>query len=255
MGEQDIQSVIDSVPELSLWLLVAGLVTGLMLWLLGRRLFRPMCALSGLLLGGISSFIIAREMSATQTTQLAVSVAGAVAGCVAAWLMFRLWMGLAGAIILAAAATLSLVVVDGIPLPAVSLEDVRIERTEADGEPDDDDTGRPGITINAPVDTLGVWWDERAGGERTGLIFAGCIGAVVGVVAGLLWPYAAASWQTALIGATLLFITGIRLAERVAGESAIPLPTAPAGQLAIVGLITLVGVLLQWTIFRKPADK
>ncbi len=124
---------------------------------------------------------------------------------------------------------------------------------------------------------LRAWWDGLATGTRTTVIGGSAVGGVIGLVLGLLMPRIMASVQTALVGALLLFFpagilvhaylagpvgevldeaeleAGVAGVAGVAGWAAY-WPTQPRAMLLSVGLITLVGLLLQCTVLRRKAD-
>jgi hypothetical protein len=121
---------------------------------------------------------------------------------------------------------------------------------------------------------LHAWWDGLPGGTRTTLIAGSAVGAVLGLVIGLVAPRVMASVQTAAVGAVLLFFpAGVLvhtylfdpLAEATEGTEVEPTdagtaglaawwPNQPRAVLLSLGLITLVGLLLQWTLRKRKAD-
>ncbi len=111
---------------------------------------------------------------------------------------------------------------------------------------------------------LGQWWDGLGGRQRTTVMGGAVLGGVLGLLLGLILPQFAASVQTALVGSVLMFFTGGALLSKfvsfgggdVEGEVGAGswLPTTPRAVLLTVGLITLIGLLLQCTVFKKKSD-
>lgn len=98
-------------------MLAIFLVAGLILWALGRSLVRMAVSLSGLAIGGMTAFGLAQSFGAGSDITLAASLAGAIAGCLAAWRVFHVWMGLSMAIVLAWAVPAAMLVWEGPPPP------------------------------------------------------------------------------------------------------------------------------------------
>ena len=101
-----------------------------------------------------------------------------------------------------------------------------------------------------------AWWEGLDEGLRSLLRMAALAGAAVGLVGGLLLPLHMASLETALVGAVLMLVPGRALAMESAGVGAALagyLPQSPRGLVVAVGLLTLLGYLLQWSLWRRRA--
>ncbi len=265
------------------WAGPIGLVVlGIVLWLGGRRMARALGATAGLLVGAGMAYLLARDRS--ETALMVAGTIGALLGAVLAWALFRIWMGAA----LAALLTVALPI-GGLALQAVSpprwaprgatehesaaplLEELG-KATAAQG--DDDGVGGQ-TTSDRLAAVLGdhvrdvttswwdrqrvevdAWWQEMEAAQRASAMALAGLGAVLGVLVGLIWPYTSAALQSSLIGAVLAWAGLSRLTLRN-GEAVMTgfLPDTPAQMVSVLGLITLVGVLLQWTLWRRRADK
>ncbi len=101
---------------------------------------------------------------------------------------------------------------------------------------------------------IGDWWAERSPGARRFILVAALVGAAVGLGFGLIAPTLAASFESALVGALLLFVAGRELLVRYAPGAGALVPDSPRAVLLLVGLITAIGFLLQWTMARQRSD-
>lgn len=104
------------------------------------------------------------------------------------------------------------------------------------------------------VDEVKVWWQEMAPGSRRFLLAGAGVGAVVGLLLGLILPTVAASLQTAMVGALLILFAGRTLLLKYVPGSDGLMPGSWRGVLLSLGLITLLGVLIQWTLRKKKDD-
>jgi hypothetical protein len=102
---------------------------------------------------------------------------------------------------------------------------------------------------------VAAWHEQLSGTARTGVYAAAAVGAIVGLIFGLLAPYIAASFQSALVGSMLMLFAGYGLVAQLAPSLAEHLPQTPRSILLALGLITVVGCSIQWCAFGKRADK
>ena len=107
---------------------------------------------------------------------------------------------------------------------------------------------------SAQVQQVREWWDQLPGEDKRALLAGMCVGGVVGLVLGFALPYLLASLQSALVGAVLIVFAGRLLLLQYVPDAASVLPRSGRGILLTVGLITLLGVLVQWTLRGKKAD-
>jgi hypothetical protein len=104
-------------------------------------------------------------------------------------------------------------------------------------------------------DQLGSWWAEAGAGAKGGMMLVGLVAAGIGLLLGLVGPYKAASIQSAVAGAVLILFSSFSLLAQLMPNHLSWLPATPRGVLAGLGLITAIGLALQWTIFARKTDK
>lgn len=303
MPEQDLPTVLESFPPLAQLALGAIGVVGLIIWIGGRKLARPFCALLGIVMGGAAAVLLVPA----QGEMVALwAIGGGIVGLIAAWGFFRLWMAAGLALLLALALPASMLVWTGAPLPATEeaqeqlreladrplegeveadpARNVRDERPRAreggrdrsgrrdggqqrprardDPRRDADDQEEPPTTAeallaiaHAQADAARAWWDGL--GEttrRTAQVLAG-LGTLIGVVLGLARPYFAATLQTALVGSAMILTAATYFVRLYAPDYAGWMPASPRGVVLAMGLITTLGVLAQWTVLPRRADR
>ena len=340
---------------------------GLILWVIGRSIAKPACVISGLVLGAVAGLAAGTVLIANGIYVIPLMVFGGIIGALLAGLLFRIWMGLSGAVILglvvpivifvwqgttvitpvesdgeavvaedlpAAEKLMEATVVEGdqIKIDAqklgVDLEQIKdlAERVktaiaksgeavdevfttpdeESDGEkprlltlsfpaPESNGSGEAGSSkledvaagddepagadageavskmwqseaaqgIVAHVnrarimawEQMSSWWSERDSSTQMRILLAGGIGALIGLLFGLIAPYVAAAVESALVGALLMMFACANLVGVYLPDYGGYLPSGTRSFLVFLGLITVVGVLIQWMIFRKKADK
>ena len=99
-----------------------------------------------------------------------------------------------------------------------------------------------------------TWWSELPTASRRVLQLGAAIGACCGIVLGLAAPLVAAGIQSALVGAVLVFTAARGLILAFVPGAAGVLPGEWRGVLLTIGLITLLGLLIQWALRRREAD-
>ena len=104
------------------------------------------------------------------------------------------------------------------------------------------------------ADEVRLWWTEMPTAQKRVLQIGALIGAGCGVVLGLAAPLVAAAIQSALIGGVLVFTAARGLIFSFAPGLAGVLPAEWRGVLLTIGLITLLGLLIQWALRRREAD-
>lgn len=264
--------LLDQRPELLTLLLGLVTVMGLVLCLLGRRLARSACTLASVAGGGATAYALARG-STGQELLFVWIIAGGIVGLVVGWFLFRVWMGLALGLVLGlAASTVTLALQDNLP-PLVPesarnlWRDVTAPITQDQSPDQDKDTvdvkqlpqllGEPLRERLRPVlddelEALDTWWTATSAGARSVLVVAVGAGVLIGLIVGLIGPHLTATVLSSLLGAVLIVgsVGGMDLPRIEAF-----LPHGPTAQIGAASLITVAGVLLQWTIFRRKTDK
>lgn len=232
---------------------VSGLA-GAVMWLMGRRLAAPLVAMIGLLLGTAAGGAAAFSAGAQGATGLIWLIGGGIVGMVLAWLLFRLGMAaLLAALLAMAGPLLLLTLMHQTPLDVSALhwhwpqnetaplqENLRAALTDLWSQ------------VSAQLED---WWSRLGYGQVSAMAVLAIMGGVVGLIGGLIWPYGAAGVVTACIGGLLILSAAFALAPSVAPAAAQWLPRDPWQIAGMLGLITLAGAMLQWIIWRRPADK
>ncbi|MEX2213055.1 MAG: hypothetical protein WD768_02940 [Phycisphaeraceae bacterium] len=102
---------------------------------------------------------------------------------------------------------------------------------------------------------LEAWWLELKSTGQRNVTITLAIAGLAGALLGFVLPYFSASIQTALVGAAILLSSVRGLLAQYAPDQTGWLPSEPRSLLITLGLITLTGVVIQWTLWRGAADK
>jgi hypothetical protein len=301
----------DAMFSYAAWIGPMGLMLlGAALWLGGRRIARHMGVMAAMIVG--AGVAVLAVQSRGQSAVMVAATIGALLGGVMAWVLFRIWMAAALALVLAAALPLAALALQGIapPLPAYGDDARRLETADPDDSPAADtpeklaadlleqlrqavaSRGAPkprpdsdvhtGVHTGVHTDTradqthppgrdarsmFDAWWDSQriaidqwwlslSTPQRGTAVTLAALGALLGILLGLVAPYTSAAIQSALIGGVLVAIGLARIGQlQPEGPLAGLLPRSPVQMVSFLGLITLVGVGLQWTLWRRRADK
>lgn len=268
MDTQSAQELADRLAQTppQTWLLItwcAAFVLGLALWAFGGRLARPSITISGVILGGSVGYSAAQLLGA-QDWLIACVVLAAVVGAVIAWSLFRIWTGVSLGALLGLVVPLCVLAWDGrtvsdvtgpieAPPPpdaqaltdAVDLDEVKAQASAI---------GRS--YIEKLVELARTVWADLDPGDRTSIITGAGVGALAGLLWGLLLPYMAAALESAIVGALLMLVSGVNLlaGHEATAEYAHWLGAGPRRWVIVLGLITIFGAVLQWIVLRKKAD-
>jgi hypothetical protein len=224
---------------------------GLTLVMLGRPLMRPMCALGGLLVGAAVPLLV--DFTSLGGTTLPWVAGGAVVGAVVAWFLFRLWMGLALGATLCGCLPIAVLTWNG-PQEAATPPppELTLEALESLGEPD----AAPAVSnwlreqaLESARD-LRQRWDSAETREKFTAVLASFGSGVGGLVLGMLAPNWGSAMLCSLAGSGLLLVSLQHWLTRSSWDAPQWL-SRPSGAFIAVGLITILGILLQW-IFFKP---
>lgn len=289
----DLGPYLDAAPLAWTLALVGMLVVGSILWLVGGKLAKAGAVMAGFVIGGVGVMGAALAWTEGGPFIIGFGVGGALAGALLALLLFRLWIALTAALLLAAVVPAAVLVWTGQTPTTEPIEDAAATVTDTsaallqDGSTlgdvagavagvvaenataNPDDAGGAASAADTPAHTfvqtlrdaweaqleaLRTWWAELPGSQKS-VVYGGALGgAAVGLLLGLILPNVAAALQTALAGALLIFGAARVLIERYVGDGGY-LPDTPRGIILTLGLITLLGLLIQWTLFRKQTDK
>lgn len=289
--QQAAEQVAASLPVwLDVVLAFVGL-WGVFLWLFGRRLVRPTVTMLGLVAGGLSAGLIARQF--TEGAALAGwALGGGVAGGLVVWVTFRVWIGLALAIVLGSAAPWAVLAWEGADWPIEAGQSIReaaegaieegrqriLDNGEADGAGDEaakerghgkggDEGGDEGdgeATVLAKLEALArqvagdlrQWWGEELDpAVRWSVMAASAIVAAGGLMIGLVLPNLGASLAASLVGSVLIGGVTLRLSGRYLEGVYDWLPSSPRRALIALAVMTVIGTLIQWTLTGRRTDK
>jgi len=257
---------------LLIWL---GLM-GVILFLFGRRLVRPMFAVVGLVFGGLVGLaVVSGWLTDWESTPFIMI--GAVIGGVVCFALYRLGMGVVLALVVGLAAPLGMMYAQGQPGPPIEQPAVETYHAVAEqitptagnveeGAQTDESGGQNALaltpeSLTQPIaegfgkvqTTLAEWWDGLAVRTRVLLISLAGGAGTLGLVLGILFPALSAALATALIGSLLMIGGAARLSETYLTMNL--MPATFRGTLALILIATLIGALFQWTILRPRTDK
>ena len=280
----------DALPTLTMtarWVVVA---VGLALCLAGGKLLKAAVMLGGFMLGMIVGGLTIAFVD-SPAIAIGFMLGLGLLGVIGAWLMFRAWVAFAAAVVFAVAAPAAVIVWQGVPAQELS-DDTQQASTQVQERFDalsttltdqtklqvqeliqqgdhqalvDADTllaeqgEQAWQTAKAAVfqnlDDLKAWWNDSASSMQRNIGLAMLIGAGVGFLFGFIAPTYAASIQSAIVGAVLIVIPGRELAVSYVPAAAEFVPTTARATLILLGLITIAGIVLQWTLYLRRDDK
>lgn len=280
----------DALPVLTItarWVIVG---IGIALWLAGGKLLKAACMLGGLMLGMIVGGL---SVAFVDSPAIAIGfMAGlGLLGVLGAWLMFRAWVAFSAAVMFAIVAPAAVIVWQGVPAQQLSDDTqqataqvqerydalssqlnaetkLQVESLIQQGDPEaltkaDTllaeqgekawDAAKTAVFRN--LEDVQAWWDDSATNVQKNIGLAMLIGAGVGLLFGFIAPTYAASIQSAMVGAVLIVIPGRELIVSYLPAAAEFVPTTARGTLITLGLITVAGIVLQWTLYLRRDDK
>ena len=288
--EQWFQQADDALPTLTMSARWAVLGIGVALWLAGGKLLKAAVMLGGLMLG-----MIVGGVSVAFVDSPAISIGFMIGlgllGVLGAWLMFRAWVAFAAAIMFAIAAPAAVIVWQGVPAQQLSDDTqeaaaqvqerydllssqlneqtrLQVEDLIKQGDPDAlvqadqllADQGQEAwdaakTAVFRNLEDVKAWWNDSSSTLHRQIGFAMLIGAGIGFLFGFIAPTYAASIQSAMVGSVLIVIPGRELIASYLPAVAEFVPTTARGTLIMLGLITVIGVALQWTLYLRRDDK
>jgi uncharacterized membrane protein YraQ (UPF0718 family) len=186
-------------------------------------------------------------------------------------LLFRIWVGVSLALVLGVVIPMLVLLWSHTPPPdAVDLTDEQTMQSlrEAAGDAANpltrEDVKLPEISEEmrkklyalpaAQWQSVQAWWGDLSDSMRTSAMLAMGAGLLSGLIFGLIKPHLGAALQSALVGAMVLTLSLGHGLTMVLGEEA-NVPRGPRVFVVAVGLITIAGVVVQWTILRGKADR
>jgi ABC-type cobalamin transport system permease subunit len=101
-----------------------------------------------------------------------------------------------------------------------------------------------------------IWWQSLDANSKWLLPACSFGGGLLAFIFGIVLPGVAASLVTALMGAVMMMTGVMRVSDGLLPEAITnALPHEPRSIMLALGVAMIIGALLQWTFFRKPADK
>lgn len=216
---------VNSLPVAAHVLAVIGLGCGLVLWLIGERMIKPVFGLLGLVLGGLTGFLTLPSLTAETvfgfpSPYVGLGVGG-LFGLGAGLLLFRfavavstgLALGIAGILIGAAAINFQ-----PIQNASKNFQDMKNTAAIRAGEVpfDPNATKQQQITtrlkpvaqtvrefVQAQADDVKAAWNSLNGHDQVVLGLSGVGGAVAGIFIGLFFPRKSSAVATALFGSAV----------------------------------------------------
>ncbi len=290
---QTVEAMLEQAPHAAVIVLAVAVGLGLVLWLLGRRLVRPAVVLCGLVTGATVGAMVTASFWSDDALMVGLVTGGAaLAGALLAAVLFRFWMALSGAVVLALLAPLAVLVWQGTTMPSVQgLDEAMRANTAAAvkqgaaelGAGAGLDTGPASLGATGLIDektrqeladkarqgmrdaadslwtrneqAVKDWWAQTDEATRKLLYTGAVMGAVAGLLLGLGLPYTMASLQTAAVGTVLMLLPGRELLDRYRPDWSGYLPSTPEQLGLAISLITVVGVAVQWTLLRRRTEK
>lgn len=286
---ETISGVADQLPPFNIMVLLVVAGLGLILWLLGRKLLTGAVMLCGLVVGGAGGYIAGALVDDGPAITLGLLVIGAILGVILSKVLFRPWIAMVGALLGATLAPAGFLIWQGTPPPG-TFENEVVELadgmtpltlvTEVDTVVDSVESFEVGeaeneggeltrnevlvmledwiewarITFEDDVQSVRSWWEALPTSQRSGVFIFGAVAGLAGLLLGLIAPKTSAAVQTAVVGSVMMVLPARTLLLHFVEDVPTWLPTEPRGILVVIGLITVLGVVLQWSMFGKKAD-
>lgn len=261
---QATSAISDSAQMMATSAMIVVLLLGLATWLFGGKLLRTTITLCGIALGtAVATVVGARYLEGY--VLLAAIAGGMIAGGLLAGLFFRAWMGVSTLIVLALVVPLAHLawtydsrafdrMTDASSGAVAETVDQVDDIVESDNAPQ-----QLAKVIRRVVGRTYRYvdsrWERLSPGIRQTITTVAMGAGLLGLIAGLLLPRIAGAFQTSLVGGVLILgATKQLLLAHVesAGRWAV---LEPKPHLVAVGLITAIGLVLQWTLSRSKTDK
>ncbi len=237
--------------------LLVALAAGLVIWVFGRRMIRLSVTLCGVALGLFLAIMIGGAFLKGGVL-LTVIASAMLVGGMAAGLLFRVWITITTALLLAVALPIghlawhgdSTVLTHAIDTSTGSVEEAM----------DDTDTLEQYMESFRAYAQRRIqwgrdWWEGQEVTARRALYGVAAVGLIAGLIGGLIAPNCCAMFQTSLFGG-LLMLGVVRQSLMILKPEADQWAAmGPRPHIIAVCLITMLGMLLQWTYRKRQTDK
>ncbi len=286
-----IPDLLDSLPWSVHGVVALALLAGIVVWVFGRRLFRPMLVIAALILGAAVGFVAGAAIPHDWSILWPVVIGAAVAGLISI-IAYRFVMALLLALSLGLAAPLGFFtyaeltgMYEGQAASPISDEELflpelqkqrenldRIDRAaeklleraknrqdageEAEGEGEQPAwRQRLEDTVGFVLETAAQNWNDAPGSQKWMTILFAAGGVIGGIVFGVLIPTLSASVVTSLAGALIILTSGYWLATRSGMSLDSIAPQSAAMTLALWLGVAVIGLFIQLSLGVKKADK
>lgn len=277
----DIAPLVSSLQALPIGVHVVlgiGLAAGLVLWLAGQKVVRPIFVVIGLVLGAAIGFFTAPLLAIDPIHDIPTPYlgmgAGALFGLGTSVALFRFAMAIGAAAVVAIAGMLGTATYLAQTQPAPAQPTREVERSsepspprevagEQEDSPDDvtrwarESAARTRDFLSRAGDAAGERWDRVPGEHRLMVAAGGLGGAMCGFLLGVFVPRRAAALVTAL-GGSAMWLSCAAWVAHATGAPGLAFFAQPARVWLVVWPATAaVGTLIQWIGIaraRKSAD-
>ena len=233
MLQQAISMMPKDVGTAGLVCALAGTAVGLLLWLVGARLSRPMITLLTVLGGGMLGMMLPRWLD-WQISGAGLAVGGALVFGLTGFLLHRFWVGFGLGVVLTlwTAVGVWLVMQDGVVWSMPTIDPGQITLAQMSRE----------IWASLPQEVTKV------------LPTACAVAMVSGLVAGMLWPRIGVVLMYSSAGASMLVWMGMAALEYGRPQWLVHVPaTLPTQLLIFFGLVAF-GAVFQWQLAPSVAS-
>lgn len=258
-----------------------AMAAGLVLWLTGEKMLRPIIIVLAGLIGGVLGFLIIPLTPWGQNGSLTVwhgLLGGLFVGALGGVLMFRSALALGCGVVfgvmlpLAAAAVLGLTRVDAASSStsaqpdsmqtaiAASVESGVIAHAAEKVEQKLPEAARPAAArvkgfLTTAFDHAGVSWSSLPMVHRGIILICAAVGLAAGVIAGLSVPGWACGAISSLFGAAVWLTCFVWMSNALHTPWREQLDRTPLQWLLIWAIAGMVGMLVQWSGVLKPSTK
>ncbi|HED53025.1 MAG TPA: hypothetical protein ENJ00_02335 [Phycisphaerales bacterium] len=277
---EQVNQIVAAIQEHPLWSqsgLIVLLIAGVLLWVSGRRVLKPIFAVLGALAGGFLGHTALPAVGIDHIFGLTGDVAGAAVGgtlgALAAILIFRVAIGVLAAAVVGGLAVLGasiFVQTRPVPPPAQNPSSPLVESRPAESPSEADQLSPDTLTLGDANDAIrepgkfasdlyrGIKaevWDPLSTSDRALLTASGLAGIVAGLALGVLAPKKSTALVTAFAGAGMWLPATYFLSQALTVPGRALLERTPIEWLVIWFGVALTGLFIQWrglTDRRKP---
>ena len=279
---EQVNQIVAAIQEHPLWGhagLIALLVTGVLLWVSGRRVLKPSFAVIGALAGGFLGQAVVPGLGIDSMFGVSGEIAGAAVGgtlgALAAILIFRVAVGVLSASVVGGLALLGAsVFIQTSDLPAEdAARDSESAQVEIENSLDESssDWRNPEELLSSAAENAdepskfvsdlfygfkAEFWDPLDGGDQMLLTSSGLAGFVAGLALGVFAPKKTTALVTAFAGAGMWLPALYFLSQTLDLPGKAILERMPIEWLAIWLVVSMTGLLIQWQgLTERRKDK